>query len=103
VQENTAFSLRKRKMYLSIERIAFSTLWKFFNDIFKAFHGYLHRQRIISCISLAILFKKGKKKGGGKGKKEKIKHHQKNQNRLIRPLPTFLRDACIVTITSYRR
>lgn len=49
-------------MYLSIKSIAFSTLWKLFNDIFKAFHGYLHRQRIIPCIRLAILFKEIEKR-----------------------------------------
>lgn len=58
VQENVAFSLRQRQIYLSIECITFSTLWKFFNDIFEALHGYLHRQSITSCISLAILFKR---------------------------------------------
>lgn len=62
MQENAVISLRERKIYLSIECIAFSTLWKFFNHVFKAFHGYLHRQRIISCISLAILLKEKKKK-----------------------------------------
>lgn len=49
-------------MYLSIKSIAFSTLWKLFNDIFKAFHSYLHRQRIIPCICLAILFKEIEKR-----------------------------------------
>lgn len=56
------FYKRKSKMYLSIKSIAFSTLWKLFNDIFKAFHGYLHRQRIIPCIRLAILFKEIEKR-----------------------------------------
>lgn len=80
------FILRERKLYLSIECVAFSTLWEFFNDIFKAFHGYLHRQRIIACISLAILFEKEGKKGKNKTPPDRIpqKAHQTSTHFLER-------------------
>lgn len=80
------FLYEREKMYLSIERIAFGTLWKFFYDIFKAFHGYLHRQRIISCISLAILFEKEKEK---KGKKKMKQHAKKKKKKVLSDLYPF--------------